>query len=188
MACLSKTSRNLASGLQALLRSWSCCTLTDTASSGKTPRGKDYLSPCKPLLMNEFKTIIVEDELHARERLKLLLSTHPQIKIVAEASTGEEGLNLISLHKPDLIFLDIQLPVLNAFEMLQKLQYAPRIIFTTAYEEFALSAFEHNSIDYLLKPFSAERLAKAVDKLHILASETSIRQLQDIATHIQFKR
>lgn len=113
-----------------------------------------------------FKTIIVEDEALARNRLKKLLASHEnRVEIIGEADNGEDGFRLIEKEKPDLIFLDVQMPVLNGFEMLGKLSYMPKIIFTTAYEEYAIKAFEENSIDYLLKPISAERLAVSIMKL-----------------------
>lgn len=133
----------------------------------------------------KLKAVIVEDEPHARERLRQLLKVHSQVELVGEASNGEQGVKLIHQMKPDLIFLDIQMPVLNGFEMLKSLAYAPHIIFTTAYEEFALRAFEHNSIDYLLKPFSAERLKKAIDKLERLSISPDMRRLENIMKSIQ---
>ena len=102
--------------------------------------------------------LIIEDEPHALERLRQVLEPHKEIEILGAAGDGEKGVELIEKHRPDLIFLDIQMPVFNGFEMLDRLQYMPKVIFTTAYDEFALAAFEHNSIDYLLKPFSFEWL------------------------------
>ena len=114
----------------------------------------------------KFKSVIIEDEILARERLKLLLKKHEEvIEIIAEAKNGEEGLEIINACKPDLIFLDIQMPGLTGFEMLQHLDEIPLVIFTTAYDEYALQAFETNTIDYLLKPISPERLEKAIQKL-----------------------
>lgn len=135
-------------------------------------------------LLNQ-TAVIVEDELHARLRLRQLLKAHLHIEIVAEAANGEQGLAMIKEHKPDLVFLDIQMPLLNGFEILKQLNYSPKIIFTTAYEEFALKAFEHNSIDYLLKPFSAERLQKAIQKLEKLSQGLDMQQLEKIMSHIQ---
>ncbi|MFC1898084.1 LytR/AlgR family response regulator transcription factor [Candidatus Cloacimonadota bacterium] len=121
-----------------------------------------------------FKAIIIEDESLARERLKLLLKKHQDvIEIIAEASNGKEGLEMITKYKPDLIFLDIQMPGLTGFEMLQQLDEIPLVIFTTAYDEYALQAFETNTIDYLLKPIAPERLEKAVQKLIQMGSNES---------------
>lgn len=112
------------------------------------------------------KAIIIEDESLARQRLnKLLIPYSNEIEIVAEASNGAEGLELIELHHPDLIFLDIQMPVLNGFEMLLQLSLKPYIVFTTAYDEYAIKAFEENSLDYLLKPIRPERLKLTMDKV-----------------------
>ncbi|HPR17668.1 MAG TPA: response regulator [Candidatus Cloacimonadota bacterium] len=114
----------------------------------------------------KFSAIIIEDENLARQRLQLLLQKHADlIEIIGEAANGEEGLRLIETVHPDLIFLDIQMPGLTGFEMLQKLPELPLVIFTTAYDEYALQAFDTNAIDYLLKPISPERLEKALHKL-----------------------
>jgi two-component system LytT family response regulator len=132
------------------------------------------------------KALIIEDEPLATKRLMSLLEKHKnEIDIIACASNGEEGLSLINKHKPEVIFLDIQMPVMNGLEMLSKLENQPKIIFTTAYDEYALRSFEENSIDYLLKPIRAERLEKAINKLLQLSySDTSnsisIEQLQNL--------
>lgn len=110
------------------------------------------------------RTIIIDDETPARELLKHYLSAINDIELVAECADGFEGLKAISEHKPDLIFLDIQMPKLTGFEMLEVLNERPEIIFTTAYDQYAIKAFEINAIDYLLKPFSKERLIDAVRK------------------------
>ena len=116
--------------------------------------------------MKPWSTIIIDDEQLARQRLKRLLAQYDEIDIVAEGENGQEGLALIQEHKPDLIFLDIEMPVLNGFEMLAKLDVALKVIFTTAYDQYAIKAFEEGSIDYLLKPIEAERLEKTVKKLN----------------------
>ena len=114
----------------------------------------------------KYKTIIVEDEPLARRRLKRLLAEYSnQIEIISEAENGEDGVNQIEALHPDLVFLDIQMPLLNGFELLMKLSYTPLIVFTTAYEAFAIKAFEQNSIDYLLKPIEPERLMLTMKKL-----------------------
>ena len=113
-----------------------------------------------------FKTIIIDDEKPARSRLKRLLEQYKDIiEIVAEAENGEEGLIQIETFKPDLIFLDIQMPGLTGFEVLKKLKHVPIVVFATAYEEYAIKAFEQNSMDYLLKPIEAERLHITIEKL-----------------------
>jgi len=113
----------------------------------------------------KLKTLIIEDEPLAVKRLRKLLEKYGDIDVVATAANGAEGLRLVEQHQPDLIFLDIEMPVLNGFEMLQRVSTLPRVIFTTAFEEYAIKAFEENSIDYLLKPVEPERLEKAIQKL-----------------------
>jgi two-component system LytT family response regulator len=111
------------------------------------------------------KAIIIDDERLARTELRKLLQEFPEIEIVDEASNAEEGLQKIENHNPDLIFLDIQMPGKTGFDMLSELDHAPQVIFTTAYDEYALKAFEVNALDYLLKPIEPRRLADAVEKL-----------------------
>ena len=122
-------------------------------------------------MVKYWKTLIIEDEELARQRLKRLLSAHECINLIGEASNGAEGLKLIEECNPDLIFLDIEMPVLNGFEMLSRLKTPVKVIFTTAYDQYAVKAFEEESIDYLLKPVEAERLAKAVTKLQKFAAQ-----------------
>jgi two-component system, LytTR family, response regulator len=112
------------------------------------------------------KTIIIDDEPLARLRLQKLISDYPKtFEIVGEAENGEEAVEKISILKPELLFLDIQMPVFNGFEVLQRLNYSPKVIFCTAFDEFALQAFDSYCIDYLVKPLSKERFAKTVEKL-----------------------
>jgi two-component system, LytTR family, response regulator len=112
------------------------------------------------------KTILIDDEPLAISRLKRLLSRYEtDFALIAEAKNGQEGLELIEGLKPDLIFLDIEMPEMNGFEMLSKLSYMPIVVFATAFDQYAIRAFEENSIDYLLKPIEAERLEKTVEKL-----------------------
>jgi two-component system LytT family response regulator len=110
------------------------------------------------------KTIIIDDEKLAREGLKNLLREFNDIEIIAEASNADEGLDLIDKLKPQLIFLDIQMPEKTGFEMLEELIESPAIIFTTAYNEFAIKAFEVNALDYILKPIETSRLREAIAK------------------------
>lgn len=120
--------------------------------------------------MNEdsYKALIIEDEFHSRKRLASLLKQIPGMEILAEAENGFQGLELFDEHKPDLIFLDIEMPGMNGFEFLQQLEQVPMIIFTTAYDHFALQAFDTLAIDYLLKPISLEQIQKAMDKVKSL--------------------
>lgn len=122
-------------------------------------------------MVKYWKTLIIEDEELARQRLKRLLISHECIDLIGEASNGAEGLKLIEECNPDLIFLDIEMPVLNGFEMLSRLKNPVKVIFTTAYDQYAVKAFEEESIDYLLKPIEAERLAKAMTKLQQFATQ-----------------
>ncbi len=110
------------------------------------------------------KTILIDDEPLARSILLEYLQSHPDFEVVAECNDGFEGVKAIQQHKPDLVFLDIQMPKLTGFEMLELLDDQPHIIFTTAFDEFAIKAFEKNAIDYLLKPISPDRFEKSLDK------------------------
>ena len=111
------------------------------------------------------KAIIVDDERLARAELKKLLQAYPEIDVVDEAANAEEGVDKIENQNPDIIFLDIQMPGKTGFDLLSDLERAPHVIFTTAYDEYALKAFEVNALDYLLKPIEPKRLADAVHKL-----------------------
>jgi two-component system LytT family response regulator len=110
------------------------------------------------------KTIIVEDEKLARDLIKDYLESHEDFEIAGEYEDGFSGLKAINEMKPDIIFLDIQMPKLTGFEMLEVMEHNPAIIFTTAYDQYALKAFEHNALDYLLKPYSKDRFNEAVAK------------------------
>jgi two-component system LytT family response regulator len=114
--------------------------------------------------MKKIRTVIIEDEAPAREILKHYLKDFDEIDIIAECADGFSGLKTISELKPELVFLDIQMPRLNGFEVIEVMTEKPVIIFTTAYDQFAIQAFELNAIDYLLKPFPKERLRGAVSK------------------------
>jgi len=111
------------------------------------------------------KAIIVDDERLARAELKKLLQDYPDIDVVDEAANAEEGVDKIESQNPDVIFLDIQMPGKTGFDLLTDLEKAPHVIFTTAYDEYALKAFDVNALDYLLKPIEPKRLADAVHKL-----------------------
>lgn len=109
--------------------------------------------------------IIIDDEPLARIIVKEYLQSYPNITVIQECNDGFEGMKAIQEHKPDLIFLDIQMPKINGFEMLELIEEPPMVIFTTAFEEYALKAFEAHAADYLLKPFSKDRFDKAMRKL-----------------------
>ncbi len=111
------------------------------------------------------KALIIDDERLARQELRTLLQPFMEIDIVDEAQNADEALLKIKAHDPDLIFLDIQMPGKTGFELLELLDKVPRVIFTTAYDEYAIKAFEVNAFDYLLKPISQDRLAESIRKL-----------------------
>jgi two-component system LytT family response regulator len=113
------------------------------------------------------RAIIIDDERLARNELKKLLLDFPEIEVIAEATNASEGVEKIDSLNPDLIFLDIQMPGKTGFDMLSELERAPNVIFTTAYDEYALKAFEVNALDYLLKPVEPKRLADALQKLQV---------------------
>jgi len=110
------------------------------------------------------KVIIIDDEPLARGMVKEYLKNFSQLEIVAECGDGFEGVKAITQHQPDLIFLDIQMPKINGFEMLELIDNPPPVIFTTAFDEYAIKAFETHAVDYLLKPFGKERFDKAMNK------------------------
>ncbi len=113
------------------------------------------------------KALIIDDERLARIELIKLLADFPEIEVVAEATNANEGLEKINSLDPELVFLDVQMPGKTGFEMLAELDHAPHVIFTTAYDEHALKAFEVNALDYLLKPIEPGRLADAIQKVHL---------------------
>ena len=110
------------------------------------------------------KIILIDDEPLARLLLREFLEEFPEVEVVAECNDGFEGAKAIAQHHPELIFLDIQMPKINGFEMLEILSEQPQVIFTTAFDEYALKAFETNALDYLLKPISKERFQLAMQK------------------------
>ena len=111
------------------------------------------------------KAIIVDDERLARKELASLLMDYKQIEIIGEAANADEALDLINNQNPDILFLDIQMPGKTGFELLEMLEKVPPVVFTTAYDEYAIKAFEVNALDYLLKPIQSERLGEAVAKV-----------------------
>lgn len=117
------------------------------------------------------KALIIDDERLAREELKKLLAPYPEIQIVGEAANAESAIESIKQLKPDVLFLDIQMPGKSGFDLLEDISGVPDIVFVTAYDEYAIRAFEVNALDYLLKPVQASRLAETVKK--ILNKDTS---------------
>ena len=116
-------------------------------------------------MMKKLLTIIIEDEKPARDLLKAYLEEYEQMEIMGEYDNGFEGLKAVNEKKPDVIFLDVQMPKLTGFEMLEVLEHDPEVIFTTAYDQYAIQAFEQNAVDYLLKPFSRDRFKEAIGRL-----------------------
>jgi len=130
------------------------------------------------------KIIIVDDEPLARTIVKEYLQTYPDLEVVQECNDGFEGVKAIQVHQPDLIFLDIQMPKINGFEMLELLDQPPAVIFTTAFDEYAIKAFESHAIDYLLKPFNKERFDKAIQKWKEKSGvQKSTAELLETASH-----
>lgn len=115
--------------------------------------------------MNRIRTVIIDDEQPARDLILHFLSNFPQFDVVAEASDGFKGIQVIQEYKPEVVFLDIQMPKLTGFEMLELIDNKPHIVFSTAYDHFAIKAFEMNAVDYLLKPYSKERFSEAIQKV-----------------------
>lgn len=125
------------------------------------------------------KVILIDDEPLARQLVTALLKNHPEFEVVAECADGFEGFKAIQEHVPELIFLDVQMPKVNGFEMLELLESPPSVIFTTAFDEYALKAFEAHAIDYLLKPITKERFDKAIQKWTAQAAKEK-PQLQEL--------
>jgi two-component system LytT family response regulator len=126
------------------------------------------------------KAIIVDDERLARLELRRLLAAHPEIEILAEASNAGEARAILESHSPDLLFLDIQMPGETGFELLESLDRAPEVVFTTAYDHYALKAFEVSALDYLVKPIVPARLAAALQKLATKAEAAPKRPLEQV--------
>jgi two-component system LytT family response regulator len=131
-------------------------------------------------MAKEYKALLVDDERLSRNDLRLLLENHSNIKVLGEASSAEQGLKLIDQLKPDLVFLDIQMPGMDGFDMLEHINSEIHVIFVTAFDEYALRAFEVNALDYLLKPVNADRLDQSIERLdHIPeADESDLRELE----------
>ena len=130
------------------------------------------------------RIIIIDDEILAREIVKEYLKPYADADLIAECNDGFEGIKDIQEYKPDLIFLDIQMPKINGFEMLELIENPPAVIFTTAFDEFAIKAFESNAVDYLLKPFSKERFDKAIEK-YLLHANSIVSTQQVVETAAQ---
>lgn len=137
----------------------------------------------------KYRTLIIDDERPAREYIKELLQFYSgYIQIIGEASDGIEAINLIERLKPDLIFLDIQMPKKNGFEVLQSLNYIPLIVFCTAFDDYALEAFKTNSIDYLVKPINPQRLQTTISKLQNLNELNGQNKIKNLIESIVTKQ
>jgi two-component system LytT family response regulator len=123
------------------------------------------------------KAIIIDDERLARVELRRLLTAHSEVELAGEARSGEEALEMIASVAPDLIFLDIQMPGMTGFEMLERLEDVPQVIFTTAYDEYAIQAFEVNALDYLMKPIVPARLAAALARVRPRQPRSRLEQV-----------
>lgn len=128
------------------------------------------------------KAVIIDDENLARELIKAYLKKFDQVEVIAECSDGFQGLKAIQQHNPDLIFLDIQMPKITGFEMLELIENPPVVIFSTAFDQYAIKAFELNATDYLLKPYSEARFEEAVKKAlaKIGQKESNQKELEDL--------
>ena len=126
--------------------------------------------------MKKITAIIVEDSRLARNELKDLLKEIPEVEIIAEAENADVAFELINSQNPDLIFLDIQLPGKDGFQLLEMLENVPMVVFTTAFDEFAIKSFEYNTLDYLLKPINPKRLSQAVEKVKLKLAEKTQKQ------------
>ncbi len=130
------------------------------------------------------KALVIDDERLARKELIKLLDEFATMNVIGEAANADEAIELIEKHNPDILFLDIQMPDKTGFELLEMLDTVPQVIFTTAYDEYALKAFEVNALDYLLKPIDPNRLKESIDKLVSVepkpqVSNTKLLGLQD---------
>ena len=133
------------------------------------------------------RVLIVDDERLARNELNRLLGRFPEIEVVGEASNGETAIEKIQELAPDLVFLDIQMPGMTGFEVLEHLHVVPNVIFVTAYDEYALKAFEVNALDYVLKPVELNRLEKAIKKVLLKVEEPSFEEKLSLDSQIFIK-
>ncbi len=129
--------------------------------------------------MKKIKVVIIDDEPLARNLLKEYLEAHENFALIAECKNGVEAVGVINAMRPDLIFLDIQMPGKTGFDVLEELEFFPKIIFSTAYDSFALKAFEVNAVDYLLKPYTKKRFDTALEKV-IIESKEDLQNMADL--------
>ena len=137
--------------------------------------------PPEPLVADALSVVLVDDEAPARSILREYLGAHADVQVVAECANGFEAVKAITERRPDLVFLDVQMPKLDGFEVLELLEPRPSVIFCTAYDEYALKAFEVHAVDYLLKPFGRERLAEALTRARDRLAQVAARGADDAA-------
>jgi two-component system, LytTR family, response regulator len=135
-------------------------------------------------MQDKIRVLIIDDEALARELVRKYLTGNPGIEILGECANGFDALKAIQELKPDLLFLDIQMPKIDGFELLEVLDPKPEIIFTTAFDQFAIRAFEMNAVDYLLKPFSKDRLEQAIEKARLRVGTPSLNPIQKLQQQI----
>ena len=131
------------------------------------------------------KVLIIDDEADARLMLQQYLKDFTQLEVARECTNGLEAVTTIDKHEPDLIFLDIQMPGMSGFQVLQKIIHIPQVIFSTAYDRYALKAFDHNAVGYLLKPYTKERFAQAVNKVLLSNPSRNLNQVRQLAENLQ---
>ncbi|MGB0838125.1 MAG: LytR/AlgR family response regulator transcription factor [Flavobacteriaceae bacterium] len=139
--------------------------------------------------MKRYRTILVDDERLAREELKRSLKNHTAFEVIAEASHADQAKELIEKHSPDLIFLDIHMPEKSGFDLLEELSTVPEVVFTTAYDQYAVKAFEMNALDYLVKPLREERFDQTIEKvlLKLSKNETVENKVFDMEQKVFIK-
>tara|TARA_R110002167_G_scaffold152197_9_gene346124 strand:+ start:1662 stop:2384 length:723 start_codon:yes stop_codon:yes gene_type:complete len=133
--------------------------------------------------MNTYKTIIIDDERLAREEVKRALLNYPEFVVIGEAANADEAIVLIEKESPDIIFLDIHMPEKSGFDLLEELTVVPEVVFTTAYDQYAIKAFEVNAIDYLVKPLREERFGISIEKIKAAFSRTEARRERSLPMH-----
>jgi len=133
--------------------------------------------------MKTYKTIIIDDERLAREEVKRALKSYPEFEVIGEASHADEAKKMIEEMIPDIIFLDIHMPGKSGFDLLEELTTVPEVVFTTAYDQYAVKAFELNALDYLMKPLRDERFAKTIGKVKIELAEKVELKSQILPMH-----
>lgn len=138
-----------------------------------------------PILIKNMKTIIVDDERLARKELTNLLKDFPEVEIIDECDNVDDAIEKINTLQPDFVFLDIQMPGKDGFSLLEELEYAPLVVFVTAYDEYAIKAFEVNALDYLLKPIQPERLKETLEKIKTQLKDTSSQSISNNKLGIQ---